>query len=130
MEKLTIKLIKNKNGQIKYSVLEQSASIERGEFEHYIIGLEHPYSTSTYQISISSCSVPEFYYPDNVLYIRGENEERDTDVNIVDIYEEVDEFLDLLTKENIEKIKESLAEIGIKFKFVTNLFSKNITSKF
>jgi hypothetical protein len=36
MEKLTLRLIKNKNNELEYSVLEQSDGIKRGDFDHSI----------------------------------------------------------------------------------------------
>jgi hypothetical protein len=124
METLTLKLIKNKNGIIEYSVLEQSAGIERANFYFSTI-------LGTEKVMIRSYNHPEFRYDYSfVFFIRGDRKSRDHDVQRVSINPDSKQFLDLITRPNIQKIKESLAQENIDFNFVTNLYSRNITSKF
>jgi hypothetical protein len=124
MEKLTLRLIKNKNGEVEYSVLEQSAGIERKEFRVVVF-------LGAQLVHIRSFDSPEFSYEFNfIFYIRGRNNLCDHYVQLIPIDSDSKQFLDLITRPNIQKIKESLAQENIDFNLVTNLYSKSISSKF
>jgi hypothetical protein len=124
MEKLTIKLIKNKYDFIEYSILKQSDGIKRGYFKYdFIIGNN--------KIILQSESTPEFFsFLTFRMFIRGVNIERDNRVHKIIIDSYTQPFLNLITKLNIQKLKQELIKEGIEFNLVTNLYSTNINSKF
>jgi hypothetical protein len=125
MEKLTLKLIKIPGNKIEYSVLEQSDGIQRKCFSHSVL-------LGDWMIEIVSASQPQWCYwlPSLTFFIRGSSKNHDNLVETITINKSVNRLLNNLTQPNVLKIKKSLAEIGVEFNLVTNLYSKNITSKF
>jgi hypothetical protein len=73
---------------------------------------------------------PELNYMGYTFWVKGTSKEDDEFVHIFKISEYVESFLNHITKENIQKLKTTLAPKGIDFKLVTNLYNKNVNSRF
>jgi hypothetical protein len=124
MEKLTIKLIKNNQNQLEYSVLEQSEKIKGGYFDHTIFFGED-------RFFIFSAGMPQLIVlPPYAFFIRGLSKEHDDYVDIITINEGVNKFLKIITCLNMKKLRQELAKENIDFRLVTNLYIHNVNSKF